>query len=650
MRIADMREWLCGGSRSVTRAGDLLIMASVAAVSLILAATMLADYAADPAKLWNDILHDRNGHFTYALNLALALRDFDFPEFINQIQAARIWPPVHGLVLAFVMLLGGIDVRLAIIPSLLGWVCTMVFTFLIARRLCGASSNRNLAGVIAVTFALASPALRLITADVMLEGLGSGLIAFCLYAYLRARTDSVDGYWWGVLALALTILFFEKSNYWVMTAVPLGIAWASERRASWGIWIRAGIACFKVQMVARAVRDPYLIAASMLLCVVVGLYIHGPASIDVFGRSISLYPPENLVTIVWWILCIRAASLWRKHRERIDESAGIAGRRLFYWHVLPIAVSFLIPKHLSAFIWYVGPTHFSELTYNPLQAGVAQWQAFAQGFHAAPWIGVLVVGLSAVAALNVRQFPPGGRAVLILAALSAFAVVMHPQQQWRFQSTWLFSVWALAGAGAATVLSFATSRLRPLARVVVAVGFVGGIGVYESQRPWTAMAYTAATRRLQAPSDVDLAAVYLPYVRGLHRVGFIGTFPRSPFLVWTVRADCRCRTIVDGPWLEVLLSREEYRRAAADWVGRTNAELIVVIDAPHLASVPRLGWTYEFLSAQIEAIESDNRFERIAGETVPSLGARVTIWRRKPPGGLGAARRAAIGAQATYLW
>jgi len=55
----------------------------------------------------------------------------------------------------------------------------------------------------------------------------------------------------------------------------------------------------------------------------------------------------------------------------------------------------------------------------------------------------------------------------------------------------------------------------------------------------------------------------------------------------------------------------------------------VVIDAPALFSLPTLGQTYDRLSGQLDAIAHDGRFERIATEPVPALGATVTIWRRR---------------------
>jgi hypothetical protein len=73
-------------------------------------------------------------------------------------------------------------------------------------------------------------------------------------------------------------------------------------------------------------------------------------------------------------------------------------------------------------------------------------------------------------------------------------------------------------------------------------------------------------------------------------------------------------------------TREQYRQDAIEWLGRTDAERIVVIDLP-LYSIPSLGLTYERLSGQVEAIEQEGRFDRIASEQVPSLGATVSIWR-----------------------
>jgi hypothetical protein len=223
-----------GQSRALTA----LLVGVVVAIATIFAGAMFIDYAAEPARLWRDVHHDRNGHFNFGLDLVLALQAFDLVEFFKQIAHARIWPPVHGLVLAFTMLLGGIDLRLAIVPSLIGWVGTMALTFLIALRLFPDRLTGVIAGAIALVFAFASPAFRLITADVMLEGLGAALTAFCFYAYLRALAEPDQGRWWGALALGLVVLFFEKSNYWVLAIIPLAIDFFGRE---WPVGYRSGV-------------------------------------------------------------------------------------------------------------------------------------------------------------------------------------------------------------------------------------------------------------------------------------------------------------------------------------------------------------------------------------------------------------------------
>jgi hypothetical protein len=64
----------------------MFAVAIVIAIAAIFALSMFVDYAADPARLWHDVHHDRNGHFNFALDLALSLRNFDLLEFLLQLE------------------------------------------------------------------------------------------------------------------------------------------------------------------------------------------------------------------------------------------------------------------------------------------------------------------------------------------------------------------------------------------------------------------------------------------------------------------------------------------------------------------------------------------------------------------------------------
>jgi hypothetical protein len=610
-------------------ASDVFLVVIVVAVASIFAASMLVNYAADPAELWYNLHSDRNTHFDAALKFAVALQNFNVPRFLDLLVQARIWPPVADLSLALVMIFGGMNMRLAILPSLISWVGTIILVLLIARRMVSDRWTGNVAGALAVMFALASPAFRLIGADVMLEAPGAALTAFCIYAYLRARAKAADDSerWWGIVAIGLTVLFFEKYNYYLMTALALAIAYFSENLSDRLRWLRAHAALLSRDTAGAMIRDPFLISVAFLVVFDVAVYASHPTAIDLFGFHISLRNAwEDVQTLIWAVLFVRAVLLWRKYRPQFDAGIGFAGRRLFYWHLFPIAVSFLIPKRLSGFLWYVGG-HLGDDPYRPLASLSWQWRGFSQGFHVTPWLAVLVVILAVVSAIGLGRLAVGARAVLILAVLSAAAVVLHPNQQWRFEASWIFSAWILAGVGGAMCLSLLTARLLASARVAVAALAILGLAAAESRFSWTDMAYDAASHpRPGEPSDLEFAKAYLPYVRDAKKVGFLATLPDTNFYDWTLRENCRCAVRAHVPELDPFQSREQYRSATVAWLVHTPLDLIVVIDAPSYA-VAEFGKTYETLLGQIDAIKQDSRFQSVATVPVPAVGATITIFR-----------------------
>src|SRR5437588_12637848 len=114
---------------------DRVLLLGVLAVAVAIAISMYRGYLADPRALWRSVYHDRNGHYGFALDLAVALRSFDPVGFVNQLTKAKIWPPLHGLALATLLASGGLDHRLAVLPNLAAWVALVVLTAVIARAL-----------------------------------------------------------------------------------------------------------------------------------------------------------------------------------------------------------------------------------------------------------------------------------------------------------------------------------------------------------------------------------------------------------------------------------------------------------------------------------------------------------------------------------
>jgi hypothetical protein len=295
----------------------VILAALVAAAAAGLAIFMFAAYAADPDLLWRDFYHDRNSHFSLGLELALALRTFDPLWFFTELEKAQVWPAFHGLVLSAVLAVGGLHHRLAIVPSLAGWVTTILFVWLIARRMFAARITGIFAAAIAVILTAASPIFRMISADVMLEGLGAGLSALALWAYLRASLEPERPANWRFLALVLTALFFHKGNYWGIVAVSPPAAYFSEHpRPLVDRWRALAKATDFGALARGAWRDPLLVAGAVIFILVGYLYLLGPDSIELFGNTVTLYPPENLVTLGYAVLYGRATIGWYRHALR----------------------------------------------------------------------------------------------------------------------------------------------------------------------------------------------------------------------------------------------------------------------------------------------------------------------------------------------
>ena len=620
---------------------ERLITFAMLALAVVVAITMFVASNADPDMLWRDYYHDRSEHYAFGQNLALAVRTGDPVWFVDELLKAQVWPPVHGLVLSAVLLIGGIDHRLGIVPSLIGWTLTIVLVALIARGMFRDRALGTAAAAIAMTLAIASPAFRLLACDVMLECLGAGLSAAALWAYGRATAprepaDPAEAASrWRLFAIILTALFFEKGNYWGLVVGAIGVAHLTNKSASdWRRWLAAarGIAArMTVPATARALLDPFVIAATLVLVLVIYLYHRGPTAIVLLGRDVSLYPPQNLVTLTYALLFTRFFLGWLRNRVVWDAALGPAERALLYWHFTPIAVSLLLPRRLSSFLWFVGPSN-ATTGFDPLHGIAVYWHAFAEGFSVTPGIALLTLGLFAIGISQLRRFPPGGRAVLALALVGFAGVAIHPQHQGRFLTSWIFAVWIGAGAGGAMLLEHLVPR-RAWLPVAGAAAMALAIASWREAPP---AAYATAIHPTGGrPSDLDLVRPVLPDIAGLRSFAYATTFGESSLLSWVARENCRCKIDVERPWITTT-SREVVRSQIAARVASSLAPIFIIIDAPAGPyAFPELGWTYDRMSGILDAMAAQDRYVRVAVHAVPQFGAEVSVWRRPDGAAIG---------------
>lgn len=632
-----------------------LVIVALALLALSAAVSMFLAHAAAPERLWADVHHDRNGHFGFGLDLALALRVGDVAAFLSQLAKAVVWPPVHGLLLAAVLAAGGPDDRLGIVPSLAGWTATVVLTAMLARRLfddapggmspaarMAAGAAGAVASAVAGALALASPAFRLLGSDVMLEALGAAWSALALLCFARAMDAPREAARWRLLGLALTLLFFHKGNYWGLVVASLLVAFAIERRAEVKALVRAVLSATRVPppgaLTGALARDPLRLAALAVVALIAVIYRHGPISLDLFGQAVSLYPPENLVTVAYALVFADAVVVWQRQRGRLAPVIGIGGHALLAWHVLPVAVSFLIPKRLSAFLWFVGPSNVpSGQPYDPLGAVVYYWTMAADGFYAGPVVAVLAVGLFGIGLAGIRRYPPGGRAVFVLALVAALGVIVHPHHQGRFLASWLFAWWVGAGAGAGLLVELWAVR-RPPARTRLSAAMVSAgvlvaavLAAAAARPPPSATALTAANR-YPGPSDLSLLAPVLPALAGARSIGVAATVGRAPFFAWAIHVGCRCAVPIDGPWFVDRGSRSANRAAMEDFLAATAVDRLLVVDVPPgNPAVLEPGFV-----GLLDAMATQTRFVPLVSVAAVEHGATLTVWGRRDlaaPGG-----------------
>lgn len=226
----------------------------MAAAAVVIAAVCYLQYREIARFRWAGMAEDRNAHYLFGLSLALDVQQLDVKNLLSDLDGARVWPPLHGVLVAIALLTGGLDHRIAVLPSLAAWVGTVVLAFLVARR--AVPRGGNLAGMVAAIFTAASPAHRVFATDVMLESLGACLSLLAVYCYLRAAQQPTERSY-KHLGLALTALFLTKYNYWFLVAVGMLAAQVVQEWRPWWESLRARLRLVNWREAARReLRQP----------------------------------------------------------------------------------------------------------------------------------------------------------------------------------------------------------------------------------------------------------------------------------------------------------------------------------------------------------------------------------------------------------
>jgi hypothetical protein len=601
----------------------------VIAAALGMGARVYTQFLAVHRSLWYDAHHDRNAHYLFAVKLAESVKQGRVFALLRDLNAARVWPPLHGAVLAPILLVKGFDYRLAVLPSLTGWVAAVLLAFLVARR--SAGRYGNLAGLVAALFLLASPAHRAFAADVMLESLGASLTLLVLYFYLTCVQDGRP--WCGrALGLSLTALFFHKYNYWLLAVFALTASELSSRAGLYGRWLRrqAGSVDWGAWR-RRQARAPlnYLLAG--VLAYMVAVILTGTKAVTIHGRLLRLYPLHNAVTLAYALFFLRLVS-WQRGSGRA-WSAGLEPRfrGLLLWHAWPVAVSFLLPRRLGVFLWYLSPANFTgaKPTWNQsisFYADVAR-----ADYHLLPPLALVALALLAVGLLAAasRRLRPGGGAVVWLFLIGAYLTVSHPCLQGRYLHSWFAAGWVVGGIGLARCLQLRFLDRRPLAQASLAGAVLVGLTAWQLPAIGQAGHAPEGGARTSQASILEVTDCYLDSLPGSAPVGLFSSVPFRFLGEWTWAERYGGRGRLDCHWFGFGKPGEENRRGFERWLQTTPCETLVFVDrlpkdGPHGSPEPECVFHDELSGV----LGSQATFHRVSRRDFPHHRLSVSIWRR----------------------
>jgi hypothetical protein len=603
--------------------------ALVLAAAVLLAGSLYGRFLEAHRSLWYNSTHDRNAHYLYGLRLATDVRQGKVLRLLDDLNQSRVWPPLHGVLAAGVLLVGGLDYRLAVLPSLAGWVGLVTLGFLVARR--AAPRGGNLAGLAAALFILASPAHRAFATDVMLESLGACLSLLVLYCYLVAAQARPGAAWTGrCLGLALTALFLHKYNYWALLVLTLLASEALARPRFFRQLLREALAGFGRRAWARSqLRHPLTYVLALTLLLAGGIFLRGDRPLALGGKNVSLYPPHNFIHAAYVVLFLRLFSWWRSHGRawagRLDGRA----RQVVLWHLCPLAVWFLLPKHPSYFLWYLSLANADPTQRFDVLAGVRHYSRWAvEDHHPDLGTALLAAGLCLAALPAWRRLRPGGQAALLLFLIAGVLTVVHPNRKCRCLHSWLAAGWVSAGVGLAALLHGRLTAIRPHIRAWLAVPALAGLGWVT----WPALLGEGHALEggphPQHHCVLDLTDYCLPELGAARRATVLAAVPVKSLVQWTCLERFGRLDRLEENWYGFGAAGPENRQGFSRWLQTTDCDTLIFFERTPVPAcwedVPECA-----LHAELRELLLAQRVFRLAKQRdFPRHGCRVLVWRR----------------------
>jgi hypothetical protein len=575
--------------------------------------------------LWDHPLHDRNAHYLTGQVLALSIQQGNFAELLHQLDNMRVWGPLHGFLLAGLFLVAGPDYRLAVLPSLIGYVAAGILAFCIVRRCL--RDGGAWGGLFTALCFWASPLCAALATDVMLENPGVCLILLIVYLYLRTVQDgSARACRW--LCVALTLLFLLKYNFWVIALGGIGLV-DMARRSGFYLDILAKLRptpSLSAWLLGN-VRRPLLWIAFLALGGVFALHLTGGGTMAAGRFSISLQSPHNLLQVAWIALFVEVVLRLRTASGNAWLAEMPASVSTFLgWHVLPASMYFLLPKRLGYFFWFLSPGN-SETTIEYPPGLTVLNETLSTFYMPGAWGAILLLGLFAVGLWGLRKASAGSSAVFVLFLLGAALFIMHPNRKFRYVYSFVPFLMLGAGVGFAWLLNllgrWQAGRLRPALGTLTLAGFGALLLPHWIDPPATPMAGVNSA----GASTLDVSDAYLPHLEGTQRTLLVSNIDARFYLRWTFLERYRGlkRVLLVLPPLgdDAEANRETFRR----WLERSGCDSVVLVQVEDGSPFGGLGDT-KGADKLPQLLAEAPGFRPVLDREAPH-SCRVTLWRRQ---------------------
>jgi hypothetical protein len=391
------------------------------------------------------------------------------PQLLWDLWLQGYWPPLLSIYqIPFYLLLGG-GLRAGLASALFAFAMTGAAGVALLWRQW--REHSVLSAALFLALLISSPYLLAYASVTMTEMFGAMVQLVVLYCYAGYRRHP-DPRSARRFAIALTLSFFTKYNYFLLLGVPLAIHEWLDRTGGWPLARRASNLAFWLR---RALASPAVALAIVYAIAMLIVVRTGGFEFHLLGQRISVHSIGNSGHVV---LALVLARLWYlHHRGRLDwrRITGIDPlvRPLLLWFVVPVAVWLAspYPNHLR---------DFANLVINlPLErtTGVTGlWTyvgAMRTAYFSREWVLALVVAALAVAIVRYRAQPVMMRCVLVTTVVQFAALAFHHTRSPRF----LLPTVVLLCLAAASEIGrwFAAPRLRPAALLLAVVVLTAGV-------------------------------------------------------------------------------------------------------------------------------------------------------------------------------